>query len=98
QMMPLVRAHAQRAAALDPSLAEAHAMLGVVAAVYDYDWTGAATCFRRAMTRDPIPSLTRFNYGLHYLLPLGRAAEAIEQLELGLRDDPLNTVRHTHLG
>jgi len=98
ESIPLARTHAQRAVELDPSLSEAHTMLGVVAAAYDYDWTEAARCFRLAMARDPIPSLTRFNYGLHYLLPLGRAAEAVEQFERGLRDDPLNTVRYVHAG
>jgi serine/threonine-protein kinase len=96
ETIPLVRAHAQRAVELEPSLSEAHTMLGVVAAAHDYNWTEAARCFRLAMARDPIPSLTRFNYGLHYLLPLGRAAEAVEEIELGLRDDPVNIVRHVH--
>ena len=96
EAMPLARIHAQRAIDLDPSLAEAHSILGVVASTYDYDWTEAARCFRLAMAREPVSPLTRFNYGLHYLIPLGRAAEAVEQFERGLREDPLNTVRYAH--
>ncbi len=94
--MPLARAHAQRAVDLDPSLSEAHTMLGVVAAGYDYDWSEADRRFRLAMVRDPVPSLTRFEYGLNYLLSLGRATEAVEQITRGLRDDPLNIIRHVH--
>ena len=96
EAMPLARIHAQRAVELAPSLSEAHSLLGVVAAAFDYDWTEAARCFRLAMAGDAVSPLTRFNYGLHYLIPLGRAAEAVDQIERGLRDDPLNTVRHTH--
>ena len=37
EAMPLVRKEALKALAIDPSLPEAHAMLGIVAGVYDYD-------------------------------------------------------------
>jgi Tfp pilus assembly protein PilF len=41
EAMPLARAAATRALELDPSNAEAHAVLCFVAAFYDYDWTEA---------------------------------------------------------
>lgn len=37
-----------------------------------------------------MPSLVRRYYALHYLLPLARAAEAVEQCERSLREDPLD--------
>ena len=37
ESMPLCRVHALRALEIDPSLSEAHAILGVVAGSYDYE-------------------------------------------------------------
>src|SRR5262245_7790708 len=45
QAMPQVRANAQRALELEPSLPDAHAMLGIVAALYDYDWNESSREF-----------------------------------------------------
>ena len=42
------------------------------------------------MAGDAIPSLVRRYYALHYLLPLGRASEAVEQCARSLREDPLD--------
>ncbi len=92
QAMPLVRKEAQRALDIDPLMPEAHAMLGNVAALYDYDWREAERRFRLAMARDPIPPRVRQWYGWIYLLPMNRAQEAVKQLEEGLKGDPLNTV------
>ncbi len=47
-VMPVVRALAQRALELDPSLPEAHATLCMIAAAYDYDWKEAARRFTLA--------------------------------------------------
>jgi hypothetical protein len=48
EAMPRVRAEAQRALDLDVSLPEAHAMLGCVAGLYDFDWVEAERHFRLA--------------------------------------------------
>jgi tetratricopeptide (TPR) repeat protein len=88
--MPMVSAEAAKALEIDPSLAEGHAMLGLVAAVYKYDWPEAARRFARAMAGDAVPSLVRRYYALHYLLPLGRASEAVEQCARSLREDPFD--------
>jgi TolB-like protein/tRNA A-37 threonylcarbamoyl transferase component Bud32 len=90
QAMPLVRAGAQKALDLDPSLPDAHAMLGIVAGVYDYDWKEAERLFRLAMTRDPVPPQVHAWYGYFYLLPMGRAEDAVEAIERGLQEDPLH--------
>jgi tetratricopeptide (TPR) repeat protein len=90
QAFPIVRSQAEKALELDPVLPEGQAMLGVVAASLDYDWKEAARRFRLAMARDPVPVNLRFQYALSYLLRVGRPVEALEQLELGLQEDPLN--------
>ena len=90
EAMPLVSAEAVTALDIDPSLAEGHAMLGLVAAIYDYDWKEAAQRFERAMASDPVPSQVRRYYALYYLLPLARTTDAVDQCARSLRDDPLD--------
>jgi eukaryotic-like serine/threonine-protein kinase len=96
EAIPSARAAARRALAINPSLPEAHAALGAVAALYDYDWREAGRQFRLAMARDPVPPYVRFHYGLYYLLPTGRPAEAVTELERGLEEDPLNLIGRTY--
>ena len=52
--MPRARELAQRALEIDPDLPEAHAMLGIVAGHYDYDWSEAERRFRLAVQREPL--------------------------------------------
>jgi TolB-like protein/Tfp pilus assembly protein PilF len=92
QAMPLARAAARKALDMDPSLPEAHAVLGAIAAVYDYDWREAERQFHAAMRSDPVPPLVRHWYSFFFLGPLGRSAEAIEQNQRALEQDPLNLV------
>jgi serine/threonine protein kinase/Tfp pilus assembly protein PilF len=99
EALPMVRSQAQKALELDPSLPEAHAMLGVVAAALEHDWKEAERRFSLATARDPVPINVRFPYALGYLLQVGRPDEALRQLELGLREDPLNlTLRLNRAG
>jgi serine/threonine-protein kinase len=95
--MPLVRTKAQQALDIDPSLPEAHAMLGLVAAVYDYDWKEAGRRFGLATSREPIPSEVRRLHGLCYLLSIGRFEEATREVERALKDDPLNLLDRVRL-
>ncbi len=88
--MPLIRGAARRAQEIDPLLPEAHGMLGVVAAVYDYDWKEAERLFHLAMARDPVSPDVRDWYGYFYLLPMGRPEDAIQEVEWALQEDPLN--------
>ncbi len=96
ESLPLCCDHAGKALAIDPSLAEARSLLGVVAAAHDYDWQAAAEHFRVALAGRPAPNV-RFHYAYHYLLPLGRFDEAIAQIEEGLYDDPLNLLQRSRL-
>lgn len=90
--MPLVRREARRALEIDPTLPDGHAMLGLVAALYDYDWPEAERCFERAMQVEPVPSSVRRHYALGYLLPTGRYREAADECARALSDDPLNVM------
>jgi serine/threonine-protein kinase len=96
-MMPLARAAEERALGVDPALPEAHALLGVCAGGFAHDWIGAEREWRLAMARAPISRDVRFWYGNHYLLPIGRVAEAVETMASALEEDPLNLLyRHLY--
>ena len=97
EVMPLARAAEEEALRVDPALPEAHALLGVCAGCFGHDWIGAEREWRLAMAREPISRDVRFWYGNHYLLPIGRVAEAVETMARGLQDDPLNLLyRHLY--
>jgi serine/threonine-protein kinase len=88
--VPLARRHVHRALELDPSQSEAHAVLGCIAAMYDFDWEEADRRFHLALT--PRKSLLdvrtlRANF---FLAHAGRGREAVEDMEQAAREDPLH--------
>ena len=95
EVVPLALAAEHAALRVDPSLPEAHALLAVCIGGYEYDWIEAERHWRLAMAREPVSRDVRFWYGNHHLLPIGRTAEAVEAMEWGLQEDPLNLLyRH----
>ena len=96
EVIPLARAAELEALRVDPSLPEAHALLGVCDGI-DYEWRAAEQHWRLAMAREPVSRDVRFWYGNHYLLPVGRVAEAVEAMRWGLQLDPLNLLYRHHL-
>jgi TolB-like protein/Tfp pilus assembly protein PilF len=94
---PLMRTAALRALEIDPSLPEAHFILGGAASAYDYDWKKAERRFRLAMAHDPVPPIVRTTYGLNYLMAMGRQQEAIEEHHRALQEDPLNLISRFQL-
>lgn len=72
------KAAAQRAITLDDSLADAHAVLGFVRMLYDYDFTGADAAFQRALALDPTNTRTLQLYSI-FLDWMGRFDEAVEK-------------------
>jgi serine/threonine-protein kinase len=94
EAMPRARALAQRALELDPELPEAHAMLGIVAGFYDYDWSEAERRFRFAVKREPLSPHLRQWYATFCLFAIGRADEARLQVERVIDEDPLCQMWH----
>jgi TolB-like protein len=90
EVAPAVRALAQRALELDPSLAEAHEALCLLAAAYDYDWHEAGRQFALATPGGRGSPQAHFTCGLFYFLGSGRRQEAVEQLQLAVQEDPLH--------
>jgi TolB-like protein/Tfp pilus assembly protein PilF len=97
EAMPKARQAALKAIELDDSLAAAHASLGYVNALYNFDWPGAEREFKRAMQLNPGLADAHFGYGIVYLTPLGRMQEAQRELELARDLDPLSLATNTYL-
>jgi len=88
---PKARAAAEKAIALDDSLAEAHVSLAMVRAAYDWDWTGAEQEFRRAIDLNPNYATAHQWYGL-LLASLGRFPEAEIEVRRAQQLEPLSPI------
>jgi tetratricopeptide (TPR) repeat protein len=87
---PRAKAAALRALELDSSLAEPHATLGDVHAMFEWNWPAAEREFQRAVARDSNSANTWHWYGGDYLSPVGRAEEAIAAGRRARELDPLS--------
>src|SRR5260370_23381254 len=79
----------ERALVLDPNLAEAHARIGQIKRLADWDWTGANASLRRALELDPGNSAV-LNLAAGLAFSLGRFQEAVELDRRAIPLDPLN--------
>jgi TolB-like protein/DNA-binding winged helix-turn-helix (wHTH) protein/Tfp pilus assembly protein PilF len=86
--MPLAKQAAQNAIELDPNLASAHATLGDIHLLFDWDWKAAEAEYRRALELNPNSSQAQLGY-TDYLSTLGRHDEAISHAEIVNHVDPL---------
>ncbi len=83
---------------IDDALPEAHAMLGALLAMTEFDWLGAEREFRRALELDPHSPYVLLRYANYYLWPLERLDEATAALERSLTIDPLSVATNWVLG
>jgi TolB-like protein/Tfp pilus assembly protein PilF len=90
ETIPLARAEARKALDLLPSEPIAHAVLGALAAVNDYDWNEADEQFKLARASGPIAPSVQQLYAGFYLSPLGQFEEALQHSEKVIAQDPLN--------
>ncbi len=87
--MSKMRSAAAKAIQLDPLSAEAHDALGMVYS-RDGEWERSEKSFRRAIEIDRSDSTTYGHLAMYLLLPLGRIEEAITQLRIAEKTDPLS--------
>ncbi len=91
-----MRAASERAMQLDPLLAEAHDALGMAFA-REAEWGQSEKSFRRAIELDPNRSYTYHHFATYLLWPLERTEEALKQLQLAEKADPLSPEVHDRL-
>jgi len=91
------RNDAERAIALDPTLASAYLALATTQIDYDWDWNAANTCLRKAVALEP-GSIEVFRIHSHLSMVLGDLDQAIKLEEQAVALDPLRTNSHLGLG
>ena len=84
--------HALRALELDDSLAQTHALLGMLRKELDYNWPEVDRELQRALELNRDSPLVRLRYAISGLLPHGRNEEAMRELEALLQADPLSII------
>ncbi|MEW6128954.1 MAG: protein kinase [Acidobacteriota bacterium] len=97
EAFPKAKEAAEKALALDDTLAEAHTSLAFVKSRYEWDWEGAEAAFRRAIELNPNYALARQWYANH-LVSVGRSLEAIEESKRTQELDPLSLMANAQIG
>ncbi|MFI5310407.1 MAG: protein kinase [Gemmatimonadales bacterium] len=90
EAMPKAKQAAERALALDSTLAAAHAAMAFIHEVYDYDWDGAEREYRNAIRLDSTYVVGRYWYGMYLNVVAGRNEEAEVQNRAAVALDPLS--------
>jgi TolB-like protein/DNA-binding winged helix-turn-helix (wHTH) protein/Tfp pilus assembly protein PilF len=98
EVMPKARAAAEKALAINPNLAEAHASLGLIVPYFGWDWEDSRKHFERAIELNPNYATAHHWYGDGYFRTMGRFDEALAELRLAQRLDPLSVIIPTDIG
>lgn len=91
------RAAALQALERDSTLAEAHFALGRIQHLFEWDWAGADSSFRRGMELNPGSTHARLAYA-NYLFSMGRFEEAMANARRLVESDPLSPSTFSTLG
>jgi serine/threonine-protein kinase len=94
---PKAQAAVERALAIDDSLAEAHATLGLIQSHYRWNWPAAETEFKRALELNRGYPTAHHWYARH-LMAMARFEEAETELSLALDLDPLSPIITSTMG
>ena len=91
QVYPLAKTATLKALQLDDALAEAHASLGFVMLLYDWNPTQAEKEFRRAIELDPNYP-TAHHWYAYDLAAMKRSDEAVAEIRRAVMLDPLSSI------
>lgn len=97
EVLPKAKMAAQKALELDANLSEAHAALGWVAFVYDWNWSLAEQELRRAIALNPGNAIAHDEYA-NYLTASGRHTEAFAESQRALELDPFSVLLNENRG
>ncbi len=94
---PKAKEAAEKALAIDNTLAEAYTALGQYNAYYEWDWNGAEVEFQKGIALNPNYPLLHHWRSLN-LIAMGRMDEARAAMQRALELDPLLLVSNVNLG
>lgn len=94
---PNAEAAARKALELDDQLAESQASLAYATLLYDWDWAGAESRFRRAIELNPNYATAHHYYSV-FLMAAGRHSEAEQEIERARGLDPLSRIINSVVG
>ena len=97
EAVPKAKAAAERALALDSTLADAHFRSATIKTWSDWDWPGAEREFQKGIDLDPNNAEARALYS-HFLYIMKRPGEALIQINRALELDPLSELAHAFYG
>ena len=97
ESFPKARAAAERALALDPELAEAHASLGFVRFFADWDFAGSERELRRALQLNPGYAMAH-DWFAYWLTAASHPTRAIAEIRRALEIDPTSLVANRDVG
>ena len=89
--MKLAREYAERAIALDPTLAQPYATIGFMGWHYEWDWKGSDEAFKKAIELDPSYP-TAHHWYAYLLVRVNRMDEAVAEITRAQSLDPLSQV------
>jgi tetratricopeptide (TPR) repeat protein len=97
EVYPLAKAAALKALQLDDGLAEAHASLGFLMLLYDWNPAQAEKQFQRAIELDPNYP-TAHHWNAYDLAAMKRSDEAVAEIRRAVELDPLSSIINTDAG
>jgi eukaryotic-like serine/threonine-protein kinase len=91
------REAAMRALSIQPDLAEAHALVGWIQLIHEWDWEGADRSIRRALAMEPGNTMV-IRRAAVLAWTQDRVEEAIQLNRRVVEQDPLNALAYGNLG
>ena len=98
EMMINARNAATKAIEIDDSVGSAHTTLGFIHAHFEFDWPAAEREFRRGIEINASDANAHFFFSNSLLSPLGRHDDAIAEMKMAIRLDPLSAPVDSFLG
>ena len=95
---PHAETAAKKALALDDNSSDAHAALGMVKQIYDFDLPGAIAEFERAIELNPNDAMAHHWLSNHSLAAAGQTERDIAEMKRALELDPLSLIINANLG
>jgi len=97
EVVPLARAAAVRALAIDDALGDAHLALGHIALFYEWSWPAAEAAYQRAIRLSPTSHVALQSYAFG-LSAVGRLDEALLESKLARELEPTSMLVRLSMG